>query len=55
MAYTTTFLAYSKDYVFALRPIYILYIVVMLSTQNLLHCFLVSHKCVTSVTVSCDL
>jgi len=30
MAYATTFLAYSKGYVFALRPIYVLHIVIAL-------------------------
>ena len=52
MVHATTFLTYPKNYVFALRPTYILYIVMILSFQNILHCSLISHEHVTSVTVS---
>ena len=31
MVYATTFLAYPKDYVFALRPTYVLHIIIILS------------------------
>ena len=55
MAHATTFLAYPKDYMFALRLTCILYVVMTSSIQNLLHCSLTSHEHVTSVTVSCDL
>ena len=55
MVHATTFLAYPKDHVFALRPTYILYVVITLFFQNLLYCFLILHEYMTSVTVSCDL
>ena len=52
MVHATTFLAYPKDYVFTLRPICVPHVVMILSFQNLLHCSLISHEHVTSVTVS---
>ena len=55
MAHATTSLAYPKDHIFALRPTYVLCIVMTSSIQNLLHCSLALHEHVTSVTVSCDL
>ena len=55
MVHATTSLAYPKDYVFALRPIYIPHVIIMSSFQNLLYCSLISHDHVTSVTVLCDL
>ena len=55
MAHATTFLAYPKNYMFALKLTYVLCIVMMSSIQNLLYCFLASHEHVTPVTVTCDM
>ena len=55
MAHATTSLAYSKDHMFALRPTYVLYVVIISSIQNLLHCSLTSCEHMTSVTMLCDL
>ena len=55
MVHATTFLAYPKDYVFVLKPTCVLHVVIILSFQNLLHCFLILHEHVTYVTVTCDL
>ena len=52
MVHATTFLAYFQDYVFALRPTYILYVVMTSSFWNFLYCSLISHKHASSVTVS---
>jgi len=52
MVYATTFLAYSKDHAFALRPTYVPHIIITSFFQNLLHCSLISHEHVTSVTMS---
>ena len=54
MVHATTFLAYPKDYVFVLKPTCVLHVVIILSFQNLLHCFLILHEHVTYVTVTCD-
>jgi len=55
MVHATTSLAYPKDYVFVLRPTYVLYVVMMLSIQNLLHYSLTLHEYMTFVTVLCDM
>ena len=47
MVHATTSLAYPKDHMFALRLTCILYIVIMLSIQNLLHPSLVTLWLVT--------
>ena len=55
MVCATISLAYPKDHIFALRPTYILHVVMMSPIQNLLQYSLTSHSCVTFVTMSYDL